>query len=201
MAASIVSICNLALMRLGQTLTIQSLEDNSKAGRACKALYELTRNYVLEDLKPAFARRRDVLAELDDERTNWTFTFDLPADFLCALRIEQTATRTPRQDQKIPFSLELNDDGDGLLLCCDVEEPELVYIAKVETVGLFTPGFIDALAWRLASELVMPMALKPELAVRGLQQYELAKRNAIANLMRGEQEDAPPESEFTSVRG
>ena len=47
---------------------------------------------------------------------------------------------------------------DERLVCTDVEDAWVDYIAQVTDPAMFSPGFVDCLAWRLAAELAVPLA-------------------------------------------
>lgn len=192
-------LCNVALLRIGERQLIDDLDEDTAPAKACKALYAHARDEVLEAAWWNWATRRAVLALLDGEtRTGWGYVYALPDDCLAARSI-YTGTRSPSARQRIPFSMEMG--ATGRVLLTDMEDAELVYTARVTTVALFPTSFADAVAWRLAVDLVLAIPVKPQLAPM-IERKALSAFNAALSADRTEmQEDRPPESEFITVRG
>ena len=59
---SMVSICNRALSKIGDEITILSVDDATKPARYCKILYPETRDMVLRSYPWRFALKRYRLA-------------------------------------------------------------------------------------------------------------------------------------------
>ena len=76
----------------------------------------------------------------------------------------------------------------------------LHYLYQVTTVTKMPIYFQDALAWALAAELALPLAVRPDLDayVRGRAQQAIATAQAMA--FRGVQADVLPDGEFVSAR-
>jgi hypothetical protein len=194
-------LCNIALLRTGERQTIDSLEEATEAARACKSLYAPARDACLEDHQWSFATKRVVLAETTQTRDGWTYAYAMPSDCLVP-RYIYAGLRNPAPASRIRFAVELNDAGDGSLLLGDFEAAgyPLVYTARVETVALFTPLFVDALAWRLAIDLALAITVKPQVGLAMRQGYQQALNRAIASDLRLGEDDVEPESELISVR-
>jgi hypothetical protein len=194
------SICNLALIRIGSAALIDSLNEDTAEARACKVLYPHTRDNALSEFDWPFARRRSTLARLAGvERTNWGFAFTLPTDCL-AVRSIITATRTPSITSQVPYTIETNDAGNGKILLCDSDNVEIFYTARLATVGLLPAYFVEALAWLLARELSMTLAVRPDLRQQALQSWEMSLARA-ESLALTEGHETEPESELVTVRG
>lgn len=81
------------------------------------------------------------------------------------------------------------------------QRARLVYTARVTDVTKFPSLFVDALAWKLAVDLALSQAAKPQLATSIRQQAEEAFASAAAAQRDGRQPDPRPASSFVAVRG
>lgn len=199
--ATNVSICNLALVRVGVGPDgyIDSLEEETTEGMACDALFEHCRDTLLSSFDWNFARRRQTLALLEDvEREGWEYAYALPSDVLVPLRITG-AERTPDAASRVPFAVEANDSGDGQVLVTDFEEVELVYTAKITSQAIVNPLFYDTLAWLLASELAMTIPNKADYRAQAVTRYEQQLSRAMAlDLAQGHESE--PDGQLIKAR-
>lgn len=139
-----VDICANALRLLGDD-PIVSLEDDSERARLCNAFYAPTRDAVLRAHPWNFALRRAALNRLAAAPLfEWSAQFQLPVDPFC-LRVIRT------DDDTYPWKVE------GRVLLTNRSEVKILYIARVTDVTLFDPLFTDALTYRLAEKLAMPV--------------------------------------------
>lgn len=150
--SSEVTICNLALGRLGDRATVSSINpaEGSAQAQHCAMFYPLARNSTLQDHDWSFARTRALLAELlVDPPETWQFGYELPADCV--------------QTRGLLMPGQTDDDGtndflvEGTALYTDIETATLRYTRLITDPNRFSPLFIDALAWRLASYLAGPV--------------------------------------------
>lgn len=200
MATTAAEICSLALLRIGQRQVIDDLDEDSVEAQVSKLLYEQTRDFVLASHPWAFATKRDDLAVVSGEtRTAWKYVYALPTDCINP-RYIHTGSRIPGPDERIPFAIEHNAGTTSRVLLTDMEDAELVYTAKIETVALFSPHFVDTLAWKLAAEFALSIPVKPQLGLVAEQKFEASLRMAAAVEMNAQREDQPPDSEFIRAR-
>jgi hypothetical protein len=199
MATSEVLICNLALFRVGHTQRIDALTEASVPAELCKELFPVCRDRLLECFPWAFAKKRAVLASVGDEPTNWLFQYQYPSDCLKVRAIVIEGQRVPTPANKIPYEVQQNTVNEGLAICTDQELAEIIYTVRVTNPRLFTPGFVDALAWCMATELISPLARDPKFITLAANMYPLALAKAQALDMSENQEDYPT-SEFINVR-
>jgi hypothetical protein len=141
MATSETEICNIALGHLGEA-PITSLDEDSKAGRACKLHYELTRDEVLRSHRWNFAKDRETLSEIAEAPAfRWGHQFQLPADCLRVLEFNDSEIGDWISDQ---YEIE------GRALLTDSDEARIVYIKREIDVSLYDSLFVQALALKLA---------------------------------------------------
>lgn len=210
MATSEAGICNLALMRVGQTKTIDSLGDNTAEARACKLIYAQARDSLLALVPWPFAQRRASLVlvgEVEDDlglEPTWEYAYALPGDCLQARGLF-CGLRNPRPDERVAYAIEGHATHGRLLLtdleATDDDPAELTYTAKIEDVTLYPPHFVDALAWALAAELAGPLPVDERREQRARQGYELALQRAAAVALNEGDHDPAPTDAITASRG
>ena len=143
MATSNVSICNLALQKLGAQ-RIAALDEASKNARECNACFEHLRDTELRSNKWKFALSRATLAPAaTTPEFNYEYAFPLPVDCLRALFPARLGL-----DWKIE-----NHDGVPSILTNDGDTLEIRYIKRVTDPTLFDPLFIESLACKIAWHL------------------------------------------------
>lgn len=141
---SAVSICNLALMRLGHN-PISALNEDSKAGIACNANYEPVRDALLESHPWNFAIKRVELAQdATAPAFEFAYRYALPADFLRVIRTE---------DESASVFTEYRIENGYLL--SDVGTVKIEYVAKITDPNTFTPLFVDVFAAHLSAAMCM----------------------------------------------
>jgi hypothetical protein len=139
-----VSICNLALQRVGSK-TISALSDDTTAGRACNRVYTQARDSELRAHSWAFARERvQVAADSANPPFGAAKRYALPSD---SLRILPTNGRdgTDTQDDFEIF---------GRFIHTDHSTPiNLVYVKRVTDEETFDALFVELLIARIAMDI------------------------------------------------
>lgn len=149
--ATVVDICNLALARVGDAATLASLSPPEGSAEAdhCNRLYPIARNSLFEAHNWSFLTRRDALAELDTETYGWQYAYALPADLIHAIAV--FASDDKYCEHSWDFQVERTESG--AVLFTDCPQAVLRYTQTTEAAERFSPLFVDALAWLLASYL------------------------------------------------
>ena len=136
------AICNVALARIGEQI-IAALTDANDRARYCNVLYDSTRQAVLRDHEWNSATKRVRLAQLVDAPAfEYDYQYQLPADFICVSRTEYLD-----EDFRI----------EGRVLLTDSDELNLVYIYDLQDVMTMDVLLRQAIAARLAWELVQKL--------------------------------------------
>jgi hypothetical protein len=169
-----VSICNLALQRVGAK-AVSALTEDSTAGRACNRVYAQARDSELRAHPWSFARERvQLAADSTDPIFGFAKRYLLPPD---CLRILPTNGQdgTPIQDD---FQIE------GRYLMTDSGSPiNLVYLKQVTDEETFDDLFVELLIARIAmdvSEKVTQSNKKKEDAVRHYKEVQKEARRINA---------------------
>ena len=142
--ADAVSICNLALQRVGAK-AISSLAEDTTAGRACNRIYEQARDSELRAHPWSFARERvQVAADSTDPIFGAAKKYAIPTNCLRILPTNGTNSTPVQDDWQIEGRFILTDDGSPI---------NLVYIKQVTDENTFDALFIELLVARIAMDV------------------------------------------------
>lgn len=152
--ANEIDICNIALSRAGAG-SIESLTEKTREARACKLHLDLARDSALRDHDWEFARKQASLALLTETVEGWSYVYAYPADCIAAREIFNSAK--VGEEDRVPFEVGMSSTGNTRVILTNQASAALIYTSKVTNPVLFDPIFSDALAWRLAAELAVPL--------------------------------------------
>lgn len=199
--ASEVDICNLSLARLGDAASITSIDppEGSAQAEHCASFYPIARDSLLEMHAWKFATRRTQLAKLTVDSWNWKFAYAEPAGMIRTLAVLPLSAASNAETQL--YETESDANGTPIILT-DQDSASLRFIARVTDTTKFSPLFVDALAWLLASYLAGPI-LKGDtgaaMAKVCLQSFALALSSA--KVSDANQRQVRPEHKPTWVAG
>jgi hypothetical protein len=177
MAVSKAQICNMALAHIKQTLTTIANLDSDTGNTAvnCRIHYDTARQFVLAGHDWNFATKRKTLADISPATMSpvtWGYRYAYPSDCIKFQEIERlTKTSVP-----VKYKIEAKDDGSALSILTDMEDARAVYTFDLDNTSMFSPGFISALSWYLASELAPALS-----GSETLQQACLAVYSGVAS--------------------
>ncbi len=136
------SICNIALSKLGESPIIAIDPNGPPAARLCYLHYHPVRREVLTANRWSFATKRATLSSPANEEPDGTRSLPhaLPPDCLRVLEVNSPC-----------WTLR------GRSIYCPAPTLRLLYIADEEDCSLFDPLFTEALATRLACKLCIPL--------------------------------------------
>lgn len=197
MAISKISICNLALTRLGYP-ALQSLTENSNEARYCNEVYDGALTVTLRDHYWNFASRRVEPAEVTKPDTYVEFSnmFDYPAD---CIKVEKVLDDTGTE---VPFSVVALSSGgyDTKGIATNTESPILVYTKYVDDVKMFDSGFVEAFSFRIAADLAWPLSRDSDLERSMLTKYAAALPSAMSTDAQEGKREAEPEDTWITSR-
>ena len=143
-----VAVCNLALAHLG-CAGIADLAEQSEAARQCRTHYEPALAAALAGHDWPFALRYMALAEKTTCPPGWSHAYQAPSDCLRVVAImDREGPRTP------PPAYEM---GYGHIIMTDVSNAWARYVAQVDDPARWPAQFLQAMTWRLAADLAMPL--------------------------------------------
>lgn len=181
-----IELYNLALLRVGQGKTLESLTEDSQAADVLNLVYPLAVDIVLAEGPWPFAQRRAALVPLGPGPAGWARQYALPADCLVPGEL-WAGTRPTRPDEAIPYEVVALQDEDGeplgSALNADRDGATLLYTARVRNPELYPPLFADALAWKLASMAAAPLTGDPSRSDQAEQRYRLALAGALRDAL------------------
>ena len=169
--ASVIDICNLALAHLGDTATVASIDppEGSAQAEHCARFYPIARDALLEMHTWGFSTRRIQLAALGAGWPEWTYCYAQPSDALNIIAVlppdasddySAAVGGVPESAGGLyvpqPFSCELNETGASVIYT-DQVDAVLRYTSIVTDPNKFSPLFVTALSWHLASMLAGPV--------------------------------------------
>jgi hypothetical protein len=171
---SVVRICNEALSHFGGG-EINDINEGSEPARICNVFYESSRDEVLKDFPWPFARKIQVLALTNENIPGWCYTYQLPTKCLKPRRVFNSANV-------------LADDNSfdvyGDKLVTNLHEASLDFTSQVTDPVLFDVKFSEALAYKLASKIVIPLTGNTTRKQEFYSQYEQALGEAKTAVMR-----------------
>ena len=215
MPVSETMICNMALGRIGISQQISNIDGNHSVERTCKLYYDISREYVLGDRTWPFAQRYVDLALIEENpNEEWQFSYRYPADTLRIDHIvvggidttgtymypgEYRTTPTYTKGDVPEPEYTLGSDSAGKIIYTDIEDAKVKYLADITDTALFNAHFIDALAWRLATELAGVLTRDVAIRQAAAQQYMIAVSAANANSLNESQNTVNKTSSIISA--
>lgn len=162
---TIISICNLALSRLGTRASIASLDEASVEARLCKAGYAACRDTLLRDFDWGFARRIEILAPRDeDPPSGWSYVYSLPNRCVRFRGLWSGPRPLAAPADWALGSIADSGGNDAVAIFANTEQATAVYTRAIENTELFSASFVQALSWRLAEMIALPITNKESLA-------------------------------------
>ncbi|WP_417070828.1 hypothetical protein [Niveibacterium terrae] len=175
--ASVVDICNLALSHIGDEASVSSIDppENSAQAQYCARFYPIARDTTIERHTWGFSTSRMVLAQVQNEWSEWDYAYAEPAgavniiavlppyaldDYSESVSTAFSASGVPSSAGgryvPQPYSCEINSSGAQVILT-DQADAVLRYTRIVEDPTQFSPLFVDAVGFLLASYLAGPI--------------------------------------------
>ena len=191
MPQSIISICNMALGHIGRsTLPIVSLTDLSVEARTCGLWYDAARQECLELYDWSFCRSRVTLAlHNDPPPIEWAYRYQVPSGMLAfrgfwnPLANATLGGLTSSADgstlyasqgmwngyygdlsNAVSYLLEESLDGTELTILTNLASAIGIFTKDQVLVQMFSPLFINLLAWTLAAKIAYPITGKMPVA-------------------------------------
>lgn len=198
--ASVIEICNRALSNIGNSRSINSLNEASKEAGQCSLHFDACRDTALADFDWNFATKRVALADTNNPPPDWQYAYQYPSDCVRITEIMPTGIRNPTAAQRIEYVVGSNEDLTGKLIYTDQPKAWLKYVARVTDVNMYDAIFMEALSWRLAAAINMALTGSADLGNNALTMYNRVILSAGSHSQNESQEPQPPVDEFTAAR-
>ena len=159
-----IDICNNALDLIGEGLSIESFDDQTKQAELCKRLYPLAVERCLAKYYFSFARRDEVITKdnlIDYVSLPYRFTYKIPDDVQTILYLERGIRKGGGEKIDTPnIDFNFREIHGQRCIVTDTEYPiTMHYQAKITDTNLFPSDFTEALEYCLAARLA-PACIK-----------------------------------------
>lgn len=170
---TVVKICNMALAHVGQPRISNISESNE-----CDLFYEQVRDEELEGFDYYFGIARQSLAEKASNPLSkqWDYAYAIPSNLKTMIAITNEDAR--ETDPKYPFIVE------GATLYTNVVRAQAIYAADSDDPSLWSALFRDAVAYKLASRIAIPITQRADFARWAMEQYQGCVSRAQAHSIR-----------------
>lgn len=197
MSVSAVDIANMALSHLG-TGRIELLTETSVEAAEANTWYDFARTQVLEDFDWTFARQRTDLTTHNDDalEDEWAYRYAYPAD---CLKLRKLVNPAGRDDDAVPFELNLSEDGTEKTILTDLNDAVAVYTKDIQNTALFDRHFILAMSYLLAHYMAFALTGSSDMQDKMLNIYSRVIR--MAQAANANEEVAEPERDASWIRG
>jgi len=196
-------ICNLALGHLGVSRAISALTDRTLDAMACRRVFTMARDIVLESFAWPFAKKQFKLAlirEVTDGSERRRYAYQYPEDAITILGVVNPTIYNESVADRIPY--EIFHGTSGAEIRTDQEDASILMVYRVEDTSRFSPSFVLALSYKIA-ELIAPTLTGGDPYRRGdacAQKYAQAISSTSAGAANEEQMEEPPLSDILRAR-
>lgn len=155
--ASKIDVYNMALGHIGVSSTIADELERSPERVICSRYWDTCRDalFSYKDMPWSFANALVTLADLGSPPDGWGFRYRYPNDCINAIEIYAESVRTVSEELRSKF--EVAYEADGRVILCDIPVAILKYTKRIEEVERWPSYFVEAMAYRLAAQIVMPL--------------------------------------------
>lgn len=165
--ASQANICNLALVNLGQSPDIVSINppDGTKYAASAAQFWPIMLDKVLGEYDWDFARKQSVLLEVSETLpAAWEYAYALPTDMIVP-RMLQCADQA---DPNIGIDYEIKDG----ILFCNESDVVLRYTYRNTNTSKYSNGVVLAMGAFMAHLLAAPVTKDPNVSSAWLKNYQ-----------------------------
>lgn len=190
--ATDIDICNMALGKLGDEANLHSIDppEGSTQADHCARWFPIARDKALASFPWSFATRHVEIAKLSEQTADGYNAFDLPAKCLRVLEVWDKADvdlgieRSWVRSRRPALEWHTETLKNRSVIACRADSIVVCYIWQQKDTSTFTPLFVDALVYLLASDLAGPMhtgSTGMTLSSNMYQAYLVALQRAQAN--------------------
>lgn len=204
-----VEICNMALSRIGVSRLIDSLDELTTEAEQCSLFFNTAVEKVYQEGKFANLQNYAPLQLIQESPNDeWLYAYRYPNECLKFERVVMPYTRNndprwPRDwyneapHQKVEYTRGLLNGTN--VIFTNLEDATGVYLPKPDASQSFESDIASIIAWRLAMEIAMPLAVEAARADRAAQYYRLEMQSVTADAL-NEHEKHEPTPEFIRAR-
>ena len=161
-------ICNLTIGHLGTSKQISNLDtDKSTEAKMCKRYYDISLRKVLRDFRWSFSTeftKLNLIEHFTDPDAEWRYSYKIPSDCLRVVRI-LSGTRVDNAYSKVSYKIVSGT------IRTDEANAEIEYQKYIDDPSLYTPDFILAFSYFLASMIAPQLTRQRDDGNAYLQKY------------------------------
>lgn len=160
------AVANLALAEIGAKRISDLEADSSPEAVACRLHFDHVRNVLLRSHPWSFAKLTVALSQSATDpvaSTEWDAAWTLPGDMLRLIRVVGPDADLPRTRFEI---------AGNFLHTRDLDTCTIVYVSDSIPVTRWDDLFVDAMRYKLASEIAEDVTQNPQKADAALQKYK-----------------------------
>lgn len=219
-----IDIYNRALARIGVDQFISDPQATSKQGNLYRLFYDYCVDQCLSDFPWGFATTIVPAAMVSgDAPAGWQFQYAYPVDCMAVRQVtDAMGSRTvyisylrncwsdayrvfQPAAPSVPWKVMTAKTGssDAKIVVTDLDQAYLLYTRRITDPNQFDQGFIDALSWRIATEIASPFFGGPQgaqVAVTVGNQYRNALLTARAQALNESGQDYKPDPKAIAAR-
>jgi len=139
-------------LALAGAASITTLDSAEPVVASIKRIWESVKDEVLTEHDWGCARAREELTEMDNESSDWTYKYQLPADPYCI----------------VPRGFDGNKDAGfelaGRTIYCDIEDAVLIFTRRIRNPLEYSPHVERCITFKLAEMLCIQITKNTELS-------------------------------------
>jgi hypothetical protein len=222
------TIWNLALGHVGEGTQVSDPDEATTVARVCRRSWDQARDAVLAEHPWLWARRLVTLAASATVPDPWPYAYVMPADVITILSVNPTwvdAWTTGTADYfwtdgagaiyagtlaattmlaPVRWAIGGVTDEDGLetqVILSETTLGSVTYTRRVENTEIYPPIFTDAVSWRLAFEVCVPLSRSSEIRQLAWSVYQQRLGQAAVLDARQRRDRGMPDAESVLERG
>jgi len=203
--ASKIDIFNFALAGVSAKAFVNSLQENSNERKYCSAVFDSAFDTFLGDHDWKFAStftENGLALERDSNddpppAAPWVYEYTYPSDCVVAREILRDTTN----EAVVPFDVMLNPDSNGKVIVTDKYQAKLRYTQRIANVTLLSPSGAQAVGWKLATLIAIPLTKDLTLKSNAENAYAVALSLAAAHDFNEASQRKAPDPESIQARG
>lgn len=173
--ASKIDVFNMALGHIGVNSTVADEQERSPERVACSRFWDQCRDALLayKSMPWSFSLSIVPLAEIATQSERWAFRYRYPSDCINIVDLVLDSDLHSMHGQRVPYQVAF--EADSRVILTNLERAHAVYVKRITEVERWPATFVEAMSYRLAAMIAMP--LKNDAGMRN-DQLELAERFA-----------------------
>ena len=190
--ASKIDIFNMALGHIGVSSTVADELERSPERVACSRYWDTCRDALLtyKSMPWSFANSLELLALVaGDPPAGWGFRYRYPNDCINAIDIYAESVRTTPVELRNKFDVAY--EASGRVILCDIPQATLRYTKRIPEAERWPAAFVEAMSYRLAAMIAMPLKKDAGLLSNMLQLSDQFAQMAMSADLNEQEPDGP----------